>query len=851
MNNALESLKYKRGSLEVLDQLLLPGKTIYIPVKGSKDAWNVIRTMQVRGAPLIAIVAALGLAVEAHGKDFGDNNSPQAAGKFLLDEMQYLRTSRPTAVNLFTATDQLASVVNAALANPATYAAADVIKAYVEAAEDIWKQDLLTNRAIGDHGARRILDIMGISAESKRKVRVLTICNTGSLATAGYGTALGVVRSLHALDRLEHVYACETRPYNQGARLTAYEIVAEQLPGTLIADSMASALMKTKGVDCVVVGADRVAANGDTANKVGTYQLAIAAQYHKIPFFAAVPTTSIDLSMHSGAEIRVEERPDHELTHIFGQRLAAEGINVWNPAFDVTPCSLIRGIITEAGVAEADATIPDNTDRVIDLPSFIKASCAASGGLDLGLTMRLTTAVTVRTNAPSAFQVMSEERIAAYLAKLPTEILQNLDLGISNSADATALTIREVGDGNLNFVYLVTGPSGKCVVVKQALPYIRVVQSWPLTLQRASFETRALQEQHRLCPEYVPEVFHFDASLALILMRFVAPPHLILRKAFIQGLRFSTFADHLSSFLARTLYGTSALALGGSAFRQKVSQWSLNVQLCALTEKVVFTDPYSLCDANRWTSPQLDSFASWFRENAVLKVSAAAMKAKFVTSTQCLVHGDLHSGSVMACEGSTFVIDPEFAFYGPMGFDLGAIMANILLAYFAQAARPGRDSYADWLLEQLVSMMERFATKFTDLWRQDACSGHRDNTSGELYRSQVFNDIAPSNIPTAATVLAQESFMAQLWTDAVGFAAMKMIRRVLGISHVEDLESIDDKDQRASCEKRVLMLAQEMLVTSAAAATYKLNNHTTCFTNVRALAATARSFYAANFDAPH
>jgi methylthioribose-1-phosphate isomerase len=371
MSDNLQSLIYKRGSLEVLDQLLLPGKKEYIRISDQKEAWGVIRSMQVRGAPLIAIVAVLGLAVEVHNMTF---DSVDSAAKFLQDAMVYLRTSRPTAVNLFTATDILREQVDAIVKAETTQAAADVVNAYTMAAEEIWAQDLITNKSIGAHGAQFILSLAGISESTPvdRKLRVLTICNTGSLATAGYGTALGVVRTLHEMGRLEHIYACETRPYNQGARLTAYEIVEDKLPGTLIADSMASALMSTKGVDCVIVGADRVAANGDTANKVGTYQLAIAAKYHNIPFFAAVPTTTLDLTMASGAEIRVEERPDNELTCIFGQRLAAEGISVWNPAFDVTPCSLIRGIITEVGVAEADTSIEDNTDSIIDIPSFLR-----------------------------------------------------------------------------------------------------------------------------------------------------------------------------------------------------------------------------------------------------------------------------------------------------------------------------------------------------------------------------------------------------------------------------------------------------------------------------------------------
>lgn len=193
----------------------------------------------------------------------------------------------------------------------------DMASKITEFAETLWREDVTTNRIMGDIGAQRILSLADgspVRGTAGRGLRVLTICNTGSLATAGYGTALGVVRSLHEMGRLERIYACETRPYNQGSRLTAYEIVSDALPGTLISDSMAAALMARKGIDVVVVGADRVAANGDTANKIGTYQLAIAAKHHGVPFYVASPTTSLDVSLANGSLIPVEERPASELT---------------------------------------------------------------------------------------------------------------------------------------------------------------------------------------------------------------------------------------------------------------------------------------------------------------------------------------------------------------------------------------------------------------------------------------------------------------------------------------------------------------------------------------------------------
>jgi 5-methylthioribose kinase len=789
----------------VLDQLLLPLEKRYVPVKDHKDAWAVIRSMQVRGAPLIAIVAALGLAVEAHNRSSEFKGSAVAASAFLLESMEYLRTSRPTAVNLFVAMDELKVVVENAAKS--SNDGMGVLNSYINAAETIYTKDVQTNKAIGDHGAKRILELTG-----RKKIRVLTICNTGSLATAGYGTALGVVRSLHEMGALEHVYACETRPYNQGARLTAFEIVEDGLPGTLITDSMASSLMARKGVDCVVSGADRVTANGDTANKIGTYQLAITAKYHHVPFFAAVPTTTLDLTMASGAQIHIEDRPADELTTIFGQRIAPEGINVWNPSFDVTPCTLIQGIITEVGVIEADSTVGEG----IDIAAYLRAR---------GMGERCANAVAnVNSGSPPDFKVMTEDLLRDYICTMP-KLCALLDVTETSSELAKAgMKVLEVGDGNLNFVYIVEGPTGSKIVVKQALPYIRCVgESWPLTLERASFETNALVEQRRLCPQYVPEVYHFNKTLALIFMRFVEEPHLILRKAFIQGMRITSFAEHTAAFMAQTLFGTSALALDGGAFRMKVSEWSRNTSLCALTEKVIFTDPYCMCDTNHWTagSAQLDEIVKKLREDNAIKAAAAQLKGKFVTSTQALLHGDLHSGSVMVKEGSTFVIDPEFAFYGPMGFDVGAILANMALAFYAQSADSSRGDYQKWLLGELVALYTSFERQFLALWDKSVADGTAANA--ELYKSVVFND-------AASIKEAQRQYMAALWGDSLGFMGMKMIRRIVGIAHVEDLESIKDEEKRAACEVRALNLGMRLILASAS------SDPSTHFPDVRALA---------------
>lgn len=343
---SLESIKYKRGCLEILDQLLLPLQTRYVKVQGVEDGWKVINKMQVRGAPAIAIVGCLSLAVEL----LRDGSSDKKIMRQEIEgKLNYLVSARPTAVNIKLAADELIQFANSLSADEKT-TPDDFKELFISRIESMLTKDIEDNKAIGRYGCEAILK----SLSGDGTVRVLTHCNTGSLATAGYGTALGVIRSLHSTKRLEHVYCTETRPYNQGARLTAYELVHEKIPATLVVDSMVSALMNIRNIDAVVVGADRVAGNGDTANKIGTYQIAIVAKHHSVPFYVAAPLTSIDMALTSGDKIKIEERPDREMTHIGEHRIAAPGINCWNPAFDVTPASLITGIITEKGVFAPD-----------------------------------------------------------------------------------------------------------------------------------------------------------------------------------------------------------------------------------------------------------------------------------------------------------------------------------------------------------------------------------------------------------------------------------------------------------------------------------------------------------------
>ncbi|CAI2192068.1 20407_t:CDS:2 [Funneliformis geosporum] len=376
--SSLSAIVYTRSppSLKVLNQLLLPHKTIYETVSNIKEGYEQIKEMKVRGAPAIGIVAALTMAIDLLLQNSNKTNpifkDQESLKRYIKTSLEYLKTSRPTAVNLFRASDILWNI---------TEKETDInmiIEKIVKEAERMLIDDVQDNKNIGNFGAEFIL-----KENQDKKIGVVTHCNTGSLATAGYGTALGIIRSLYFQNRLSNAYFTETRPYNQGARLTAYELIHDKIPSTLICDSMVSALLSLSenNIKAVIVGADRVASNGDTANKIGTYQLAITAEYHNIMFIVAAPSTSIDLNIKSGKEIIIEERAEDEVTYVTGivknyndgelkstkVRLPPEGVKVWNPSFDVTPAKLITAIITEKGVI----TKKDGTNE-FNLFDFLK-----------------------------------------------------------------------------------------------------------------------------------------------------------------------------------------------------------------------------------------------------------------------------------------------------------------------------------------------------------------------------------------------------------------------------------------------------------------------------------------------
>ncbi|RKF78594.1 Methylthioribose-1-phosphate isomerase [Golovinomyces cichoracearum] len=384
--DSLRAIKYTRGTLDVLDQLRLPHELNYINIKTCEEAFDCIVTMRVRGAPAIAIVAVLSLAVELELRR-NDTTSPTALLSYINSRLDYLIGSRPTAVDLANAIRILKqSALSAATQKDSSDACHQIRAACIQTAEKMLEDDLATNLAIGKYGAEYVQRQLSPTSDNNYpKPSVLTHCNTGSLATSGHGTALGIIRSLYTMDYLRHVYFTETRPYNQGSRLTAYELLHESIPSTLITDSMAGALFARKKdqekITAVIVGADRVARNGDTANKIGTYSLAILARHHGIKFVVAAPTTSIDLRTETGADIQIENRDPTEMTQISGAvidkigrvesthtvrvAIADQRVGVWNPAFDVTPAALIDAIITERG------EVLRNSNNVFDFSNII------------------------------------------------------------------------------------------------------------------------------------------------------------------------------------------------------------------------------------------------------------------------------------------------------------------------------------------------------------------------------------------------------------------------------------------------------------------------------------------------
>ncbi|MGF6774028.1 5-methylthioribose kinase [Paraburkholderia sp. GAS199] len=403
------------------------------------------------------------------------------------------------------------------------------------------------------------------------------------------------------------------------------------------------------------------------------------------------------------------------------------------------------------------------------------------------------------------FEALSSSELSAYLRSVPAVYAL-----LNEPGETGDLDIAEVGDGNLNFVYFASNARApeRSVVVKQAPPFLRLVgKSWPLTRHRMEREVAALQRFGALCPQHVPRVYHADSDLFLMVMQRLSS-HRILRQALMDGIVYPKLAAHLSTYLAHTLFYGSDLFLAPDVKKHAVSD-AVNTELCKITEDLVFTYPFEDHPSNVYSPAFPRAEIERLRQSPALRLAVADMKWSFMNDAETLLHGDLHTGSIMVNEDETYVIDPEFAFYGPMGFDIGAVLANLLLAYFSRdwhdreqdtALQLHADGvpYRDWLLEQVSAVWSGFEKTFLKLWRVH-----------ESRRKSHFIGDDPGGVCVEAY---RARFMRRLLAQSLGFAGCKMIRRIVGMAKVADITSIADHSLRAAVEVRVLRCAERLLV---------------------------------------
>ena len=409
-----------------------------------------------------------------------------------------------------------------------------------------------------------------------------------------------------------------------------------------------------------------------------------------------------------------------------------------------------------------------------------------------------------------SYEALTIETLSGRMARVPP-------VADRVGGEPSGWSVREVGDGNLNLVFIVSGSTGS-VVVKQALPYVRLVgESWPLALYRAFFEHHALVRQAARDPGSVPEVFHFDEAQSLIAMEYLHP-HVILRYKMIAGERVEGLGAFLGTHCARTAFRGSELHMASAEKKADVALFAGNVEIPAITEALVFTDPYYAAEMNRHTEA-LGPIVATLRGDLALKAEVQKLFARFATNTETMLHGDLHTGSIMSTATESRIIDPEFAQYGPMGFDIGMLTANYLMAYFSQPAHRVEDElhgYQEWLLRVVTDTFAAFDAEFRRLWGSER--------NGMLYPACLFEDQGQSSEP------ARDAVLAAIRRDALGFCGIEMLRRILGLAHNADFETIEDPRARAPLEARSLMMGRAAVLERAGIA------------DAAALAAMARSF---------
>ncbi len=392
------------------------------------------------------------------------------------------------------------------------------------------------------------------------------------------------------------------------------------------------------------------------------------------------------------------------------------------------------------------------------------------------------------------YEILDRSSVPAYLAQIPAVVDH---LGAGAESDIPELDIEEIGDGNLNFVYRVTHStdSSKSVIVKQAVPFLRMAgEGWPLARDRMRFEIRALSTYGSLVPDLVPSIYHADEEMSTVVMQCL-DDHIILRVGMIEGIRYPDVAEHIGHFMAETLFKTSAWSMSSIERRELMNQYTLNTDLCKLTEDFIFTFPYMEHESN-YSNPATDQ---WAKENIhtdyEYKRDVLIFKELFVSKTEALLHGDLHSGSIMVNQQETYIIDPEFAFFGPISFDVGKIIANFLLCCTAHYHRSGGAEYRQWLLEQIPVIWNTFESHFLALWEQ----------AGE---STMLTDGLLSD---EDQMRFRSDFMTNILQDAVGFAACSMARRTVGIAGVADIRDIQDLKIRSKLEIANLKLSKRLM----------------------------------------
>ncbi|MEL6921289.1 MAG: S-methyl-5-thioribose kinase [Pseudomonadota bacterium] len=396
----------------------------------------------------------------------------------------------------------------------------------------------------------------------------------------------------------------------------------------------------------------------------------------------------------------------------------------------------------------------------------------------------------------SDYEPLSQETLPARLGAL--NVMQS-----RVGKEPSSWTVEEVGDGNLNLVFIVAGDAGS-VIVKQALPYVRLVgDSWPLPLKRAFFEYHALKRQAERDSASVPDLLHFDETQALIIMERLQP-HIILRHHMMAGQKVAGLGETMGRFCARTAFRGSDLSMAAPDKKADVALFAGNVELCDITENLVFTDPYFDAEMNRHTTPQLDDVVAELRADHLLKIEAQHLKRAFTAKAETMCHGDLHAGSIMATPDEARIIDPEFAFYGPFGFDIGMLIGNYLMAYHAASAHIADKAkcleYQNWILLQTADTWWAFCDEFADLWRTER--------SGILYARTLYEDQGHEEVAEAAL----EQLIAEILEDLIGFAGVEMHRRILGLAHVAELDTIEDPDERAYHEEKCLRLGRALVL---------------------------------------